>query len=70
MKIPLLNCVNNILLYYNIVAFPNITALPIILHKKPMKYFQSENIVYVMGLRKRGKILVPFVLNCDQYRRQ
>jgi len=35
-----------------------------------MKYFHSENIVCVMGLRKRGKILFPFVLNSDQYRQQ
>lgn len=27
-----------------------------------MKYFHWENVVCVMGLRKRGKILVPFVL--------
>lgn len=70
MKIPILFSVNNIILYYNIVAFPNIMAFPIILHKKPMKYFHSENIVCVIGLRKRGKILVPFVLNSDQYRQR
>ena len=61
--------VNNIILCY-IVAFPNIMAFPIILHKKPMRYSHSENIVCVMGLRKRGNILVPFVLNSDQYRQQ
>lgn len=63
MKIPILFSVNNIILCY-------IVAFPIILHKKPMRYSHSENIACVMDLRKRGNILVPFVLHSDQYRQQ
>lgn len=45
-------------------------AFPIILRKKPMKYFLPEKIVCVVALRKRSTILVPFVLHGDQYRQQ
>lgn len=70
MKIPILCSVNNIILCYNVVAFPNKMTFPIMLHNKSMKYFHSKNTVCVMGLRKRGKFLVTFVLNSDQYRQQ